>query len=584
MTVELSKNGQVQQSVNVVPGANSTRITAGQYDVSLAAGSDQFTIDRETIEIKRGQTVIARIRSVSPNGSNSAVNTNISNAGAAATTPFKEPTDEPDNVPVYDGKTLATWRNELTRERSFDAISSALKAIDALADPEDRPKLVQEFLFSFPSHLTDEELIKVLIGILTISRDNDTYLASIVAALPKLNDQDALRLITVYLNPISQSRPPSIANRYDPALYAPLAQWAAVLLWQESNRQNSPSAARSKLIEAAALEIVMYITSLSVKPGQRELERKYLEALTSCKLLDDNFWAQMSPQKDQPFSVLLAIEIESRATNRLLTSQNPAELATAALQLTRLLDTSYDRTEMPPFAKRGEVIEAIRKHLVTYIEDPRKMRALVEIRSSTLEDFSHMTVSPRLGRFLVNVQYSFLTHPCLDMLRLAQVLDGNEALQAELSQLLELVKEPAINFAVKHGFNNAASLNQTSISWPDLSIAMRTAFGDRQAGKSQPAEDAITVFVFSMVEGMLPIEKQVALSREIPEAIKEGWIKKRLKEWDLNEDGKVDANEGFNSRLDTDGDQVLTRKELQSYFENTYNQVFRRVPGASPTR
>ncbi len=76
VTVQLSKDGQVQKSLTVVPGANTTRIAAGQYDVSIAAGSDQFAMDRQTLEIKRGETVIARVRQL-PTPPFSTTNTDV---------------------------------------------------------------------------------------------------------------------------------------------------------------------------------------------------------------------------------------------------------------------------------------------------------------------------------------------------------------------------------------------------------------------------------------------------------------------------------------------------------------------------
>ncbi|MCS7468946.1 protein kinase [Stieleria sp. ICT_E10.1] len=62
VSVRLIQDGQPATQLNVEPGVNTTRLRSGSYQVVLGAGSDQVTIDKGTIVIRRGETSIARIR------------------------------------------------------------------------------------------------------------------------------------------------------------------------------------------------------------------------------------------------------------------------------------------------------------------------------------------------------------------------------------------------------------------------------------------------------------------------------------------------------------------------------------------
>ncbi|WP_419581387.1 protein kinase domain-containing protein [Stieleria magnilauensis] len=62
VSVRLIQDGEPAAQLNVEPGVNTTRLRSGAYQVVLGAGSDQVTIDKGTIVIRRGETTIARIR------------------------------------------------------------------------------------------------------------------------------------------------------------------------------------------------------------------------------------------------------------------------------------------------------------------------------------------------------------------------------------------------------------------------------------------------------------------------------------------------------------------------------------------
>lgn len=73
--VELLKDGKSYDQVTVEPGANVTRVYAGQYQIVIEEGSDHFQLDHESVAIKRGEAVVVRLTerttATAPESSNS---------------------------------------------------------------------------------------------------------------------------------------------------------------------------------------------------------------------------------------------------------------------------------------------------------------------------------------------------------------------------------------------------------------------------------------------------------------------------------------------------------------------------------
>ena len=143
--IKVSKAGKVYDSVQLLPGANTTRLFAGNYEVSIGTGSDRFQLDRDTIEIKRGETVIARVLSSNTHATKSLPVPTKEIASTEAKLPAVSET-------VYNGKTLSMWLDEFDRERSEKAIKISLQAIQALSTDSNQDQIVEAILASLPSH------------------------------------------------------------------------------------------------------------------------------------------------------------------------------------------------------------------------------------------------------------------------------------------------------------------------------------------------------------------------------------------------------------------------------------------------
>lgn len=54
-------NDAAAEELSIVPGAQSTRLRSGKYEVILASPSDQFSVSNETFTIRNGDVIVARI-------------------------------------------------------------------------------------------------------------------------------------------------------------------------------------------------------------------------------------------------------------------------------------------------------------------------------------------------------------------------------------------------------------------------------------------------------------------------------------------------------------------------------------------
>ncbi len=59
--VTLRRDGQASATLQLQPGLNQTRVFAGTYEIEIDGPADAFQMDRDTIVIKRGEVVLARV-------------------------------------------------------------------------------------------------------------------------------------------------------------------------------------------------------------------------------------------------------------------------------------------------------------------------------------------------------------------------------------------------------------------------------------------------------------------------------------------------------------------------------------------
>lgn len=148
--VEIKRRaGGAAQEMLVEPGTKLTRLQAGEYDITIHEGSDQISIEPKQVQLRRGETVVARIIRLPKNDpSSSQLGTSESRTSTESAKPERHAfagVELPESVEtlLFKGKTLAEWLRVLERERdpaawreAFEAIQKAdSQLVQSLAEP-----------------------------------------------------------------------------------------------------------------------------------------------------------------------------------------------------------------------------------------------------------------------------------------------------------------------------------------------------------------------------------------------------------------------------------------------------------------
>lgn len=125
----------------VEPGTQLTRLQSGHYEITIHEGADQFSIEPNHLELRRGATVVARIvripKSVYVPPQDGVTETRVSAVPKLVPRHGFAGVVVPESVEsiLYKGKTLAEWLLVLERERDPNAWREAFEALHN-ADPQ----------------------------------------------------------------------------------------------------------------------------------------------------------------------------------------------------------------------------------------------------------------------------------------------------------------------------------------------------------------------------------------------------------------------------------------------------------------
>jgi hypothetical protein len=133
--------GGATQEMIVEPGAKLTRLHAGDYDITIHEGSDQVSIEPKQVQLRRGETVIARIVRSQKQESGSTQSGTRGGGGAAVPVASQRSSFAGVSLPasvetlLFKGKSLSEWLLVLERERDPDEWKKAFEALHK-ADPQ----------------------------------------------------------------------------------------------------------------------------------------------------------------------------------------------------------------------------------------------------------------------------------------------------------------------------------------------------------------------------------------------------------------------------------------------------------------
>ncbi len=140
--VQLLQDGQPVRELEIEPGATATRLRADRYEIVIDSPSDLVVIDKDWFELRRGESVVARVQQ-RPAGAAAAEVAAADPAQAVAASPAAD-------EPLYDGKPLSHWLETLQRDRSPESIGQAMVAIEAMVNPSTAQLITEVMLEVLP--------------------------------------------------------------------------------------------------------------------------------------------------------------------------------------------------------------------------------------------------------------------------------------------------------------------------------------------------------------------------------------------------------------------------------------------------
>jgi serine/threonine protein kinase len=140
LRVRVVSDGEPVRHLELQPGANATRLRADKYEILIDQPVDRTVmIENGSFELRRGETVIARIRS-QPRG------------GVVAPSPATDRVSRDSREVVYEGRTTDEWIDDLRLERSASKIQNAMRALISLRPRESREEIVELVLEAVRRH------------------------------------------------------------------------------------------------------------------------------------------------------------------------------------------------------------------------------------------------------------------------------------------------------------------------------------------------------------------------------------------------------------------------------------------------
>ncbi|MCU0720799.1 MAG: serine/threonine protein kinase, partial [Pirellula sp.] len=503
--IKVSKAGKVYDFVQLLPGANTTRLYAGNYEVSIGNGSDRFQLDRDTIEIKRGETVIARVLSSNPHATISPPVPTNEIASTEAKLPAASET-------VYDGKTLSMWLDEFDRERSEKAIQSSLEAIQALATASNRDRIAESMLASLPSHppANDYEAFTCIRKIIDVRENYERHL---VKTLDAKNEAWTKRVLQ------SSTRPGDRRERVLSVEQLPIMDWIA------KNTLSAISSTSREIVESAGVYVWRTLTEMVL---EQSLETEYINLISTHSQLGPGFWLQFTPlphpfayavRGDFPWNPRLVSLSESKAATYFLDmTSSEKHVAQSAMLLTSLLSDS-DRNGREPFDRSAELVRVLAKRLHELAKTTQRLHEMIDVD----QVFGELTVpafklpqfipkqlgtsvtvsSPNPAKCILVLELFDLTErlqatdACMDDIRLIQKATEVKAMEG----VRKLTKGQSTNPRI------TPIPNKIQISWPSVVL---TSNGAQVVSK----QELLAIAICGRAESLLPIDERVAIQGE----------------------------------------------------------------------
>jgi hypothetical protein len=137
--VTLRQDGQSSESLQLQPGLNQTRVYAGTYQIEIDGPADGYQLDRDSVVIKRGEVVLARVTRKPAAADPTATGAGQTTAGlgdrvlpADSSDPTPAALEAPAPVegqPTYQGYPFSHWANIVRHEQDTTVRAEAFEKL-----------------------------------------------------------------------------------------------------------------------------------------------------------------------------------------------------------------------------------------------------------------------------------------------------------------------------------------------------------------------------------------------------------------------------------------------------------------------
>jgi len=137
--VTLRQDGQSSESLQLQPGPNQTRVYAGTYQIEIDGPADLYQLDRDSVVIKRGEVVLARVTRKPAVGDSALPGAGQTTAGlgdrvlpAEGSDPTPAALEAPAPVegqPTYQGYPFSHWANIVRHEQDTTVRAEAFEKL-----------------------------------------------------------------------------------------------------------------------------------------------------------------------------------------------------------------------------------------------------------------------------------------------------------------------------------------------------------------------------------------------------------------------------------------------------------------------
>lgn len=552
--VELLRDGELYERLRIEPGANTTRLYAGNYRILLDAGSDAVELDQPQIEIRRGETVVARVQNV-PHQPRS--------PSATSETTTTTTTDEL----TYNGKTLSQWLDQFSRERSSERISEALGAISALVTDATRERVTESILETLPQLWTSTKQDTEAFEVLEKAQESSRAFYALLADELEASDGSWARRILATL--------PAVTDRVNGRDVEPLVAW--------TEKNVLPEPKRPELVEPAANWYRSLVIDARQEPLDAELEKRVLDALTKTAELGPEFWLSAVPghkkgfqSQERPNDFIAwnpgyADAVETKAIEAIAARDTgPQQLILAAGMLQLLRSPRYDRSGMNSPDNLDRLTSEIARRLreTASRNEPAPWITLYSSsRNFSLPSRSRTVSNERLLGILwprlesLHVRFGDSLPATYELLSVAETYNLGSQLEEPLLEFASsLIPDVAAVGSNPENFNHVGPSESRQVSGPMLE------------------QGWMNLLLFEAAFRLLPENEQEQLASELERAMQPKWADWQLQSADANGDGVLNPSEAEQLSIDPraadlDDDGSITLEELLEYHRNHAREI-----------